>query len=201
MAACSKNFAELFETAPTNGSCVVILEATSAENMSALLEFMYKGEVHVSQEALNSFLKAAENLQVKGLSTEHGRLAAAQSQSHENQLDSSLNRRQQRNSMSGGSTPSTPVHTGHTSMKQECDSIMHPSSSNLTGFSPYLPQMYRPLQFDPPRKRHLRSPFTEQEISRQSVLRDGSKGSAESPSPVSKGYRYIFKSSYIFFLK
>lgn len=32
--------------------------------MSALLEFMYKGEVHVSQEALNSFLKAAENLQV-----------------------------------------------------------------------------------------------------------------------------------------
>lgn len=64
LAACSKNFAELFEAAPQSNSCVVILEATSAENMSALLEFMYKGEVHVSQEALNSFLKAAENLQV-----------------------------------------------------------------------------------------------------------------------------------------
>ncbi|KAG4070846.1 hypothetical protein HA402_011072 [Bradysia odoriphaga] len=189
LAACSKNFAELFETAPTSGSCVVILEATSAENMSALLEFMYKGEVHVSQEALNSFLKAAENLQVKGLSTEHGRLAAAQSQSHETQLDTSLNRRQQRNSLSGGSTPSTPVHTAHTSLKQECDSIMHPSSSSLGGFSPYLPPMYRPITFDAARKRHLRSPFTEQEISRQSVLRDGSKGSAESASPVSKGYR------------
>lgn len=168
---------------------MVILEATSAENMSALLEFMYKGEVHVSQEALNSFLKAAENLQVKGLSTEHGRLAAAQSQSHETQLDTSLNRRQQRNSLSGGSTPSTPVHTAHTSLKQECDSIMHPSSSSLGGFSPYLPPMYRPITFDAGRKRHLRSPFTEQEISRQSVLRDGSKGSAESASPVSKGYR------------
>lgn len=195
LAACSKNFAELFETAPTTGSCVVILEATSAENMSALLEFMYKGEVHVSQEALNSFLKAAENLQVKGLSTEHGRLAAAQSQSHDAQLDTSsssaMSRRQQRVSMSGsGSTPSTPVHSGMNSLKQECDSIMHPSSSGLGGFSPYLPNMYhRPLPFDPPRKRHLRSPFTEQEISRQSVLRDGSKGSAESPSPVSKGYR------------
>lgn len=35
--------------------------------MSALLEFMYKGEVHVSQEALNSFLKSAENLQVCSL--------------------------------------------------------------------------------------------------------------------------------------
>lgn len=65
LAACSKKFAELFEAAPpTNGQCVVILEATSPENMSALLEFMYKGEVHVSQEALNSFLKSAENLQV-----------------------------------------------------------------------------------------------------------------------------------------
>lgn len=64
LAACSKNFADLFESAPPSSSCVVILEATSAENMSALLEFMYKGEVHVSQEALNSFLKAAENLQV-----------------------------------------------------------------------------------------------------------------------------------------
>lgn len=64
LAACSKNFADLFESAPQSTPCMVILEATSAENMSALLEFMYKGEVHVSQEALNSFLKAAENLQV-----------------------------------------------------------------------------------------------------------------------------------------
>lgn len=65
MAACSKNFADLFETPSlANGSVCVILEATSAENMAALLEFMYKGEVHVSQKALESFLKAAESLQV-----------------------------------------------------------------------------------------------------------------------------------------
>lgn len=66
LAACSKNFAELFDTAPasSNGSICVILEATSADNMQALLEFMYKGEVHVSQKALESFLKAAESLQV-----------------------------------------------------------------------------------------------------------------------------------------
>lgn len=47
--------------------------------MAALLEFMYKGEVHVSQDALSSFLKAAECLQVKGLSIEHEKLAVAQS--------------------------------------------------------------------------------------------------------------------------
>jgi GDNF-inducible zinc finger protein 1 len=66
LAACSKNFADLFETPSlANGSVCVILEATSAENMHALLEFMYKGEVHVSQKALESFLKAAESLQVR----------------------------------------------------------------------------------------------------------------------------------------
>ena len=64
LAACSKNFADLFETAPVVGQICVMLEATSADNMSALLEFMYKGEVHVSQKALESFLKAAESLQV-----------------------------------------------------------------------------------------------------------------------------------------
>lgn len=65
LAACSKKFHDLFGTAPSNGSNVcVILEATTADNMSALLEFMYKGEVHVSQESLSDFLKAAESLQV-----------------------------------------------------------------------------------------------------------------------------------------
>ncbi|VVD05340.1 unnamed protein product, partial [Leptidea sinapis] len=47
LAACSKHFQELFDTAPPShaGACYVILEATSADNMQALLEFMYKGEV------------------------------------------------------------------------------------------------------------------------------------------------------------
>lgn len=53
--------------------------------MSALLEFMYKGEVHVSQDSLSSFLKAAECLQVKGLSIEHEKLAVAQSQQQQHQ--------------------------------------------------------------------------------------------------------------------
>lgn len=64
LAACSKHLADLFETAPLHQNLLVILDGTSAANMSALLEFMYKGEVHVSQYALSSFLKAAECLQV-----------------------------------------------------------------------------------------------------------------------------------------
>jgi hypothetical protein len=65
LAACSKHFQDLFETAPFCPSVLVILDGTSSSNMSALLEFMYKGEVHVSQDSLPSFLKAAECLQVE----------------------------------------------------------------------------------------------------------------------------------------
>lgn len=66
LAACSKHFQDLFESAPVLCPSIhVILDGTSSSNMSALLEFMYKGEVHVAQESLSSFLKAAEYLQVK----------------------------------------------------------------------------------------------------------------------------------------
>lgn len=47
----------------------------------------------------------------------------------------------------------------------------------------------RPHPFDPPRKRHLRSPFPTEQETRDSVLRDGSKTSTGSVSPISKGYR------------
>lgn len=65
LAACSKHFHDLFEAAPPCPNILVILDGTSSSNMSALLEFMYKGEVHVKHESLFSFLKAAECLQVR----------------------------------------------------------------------------------------------------------------------------------------
>ncbi|KAI4498483.1 hypothetical protein M0802_006418 [Mischocyttarus mexicanus] len=78
LAACSKHFQELFEGSPPSpAGVIVILDGTSADNMRSLLEFMYRGEVHVSQDSLSSFLKAAECLQVKGLSIEHEKLAVA----------------------------------------------------------------------------------------------------------------------------
>jgi hypothetical protein len=45
LAACSKHLADLFETSPPHQNLIIILDGTSAANMSALLEFMYKGEV------------------------------------------------------------------------------------------------------------------------------------------------------------
>ncbi|KAK0079282.1 hypothetical protein PV326_008847 [Microctonus aethiopoides] len=72
LAACSKHFQELFEGMPPSpAGLIVILDGTSAHNMTSLLEFMYRGEVHVSQESLSSFLKAAEYLQLSMLIAEY----------------------------------------------------------------------------------------------------------------------------------
>lgn len=74
------------------------------------------------------------------------------------------------------------------SLKQECDSLMHASSSSaLSQMGCHVPPMYhRPISFNEPlRKRALRSPYAEQEL-RGSVLRDGSKNSSECPSPINK---------------
>lgn len=65
LAACSKHFQEIFETTPLGSSLIVILDGTSSTNIASLLEFMYRGEVQISQERLTSFLKTADNLQVK----------------------------------------------------------------------------------------------------------------------------------------
>jgi len=64
LAACSKHFQEIFEATPLGSSLIVILDGTSSTNMASLLEFMYRGEVQVSQDRLSSFLKTADNLQV-----------------------------------------------------------------------------------------------------------------------------------------
>ncbi|XP_044744084.1 zinc finger protein chinmo isoform X2 [Chrysoperla carnea] len=138
LAACSKHLADLFETAPLFQNVLVILDGTSAANMSALLEFMYKGEVHVSQESLSSFLKAAEYLQVKGLSIEHEKLAA-QSQ-HGVQDTSALD-----------SPTSRPKHgrLSSSGSKEDCGDtpIYHPvpspSSSYPTGIQSYMQPPYR----------------------------------------------------------
>jgi len=65
LAACSKHFQEIFEATPLGSSLIVILDGTSSTNMASLLEFMYRGEVQISQERLSSFLKTADNLQVQ----------------------------------------------------------------------------------------------------------------------------------------
>lgn len=46
---------------------IIILKDVAYGHLQAILEFMYAGEVNVSQEQLPAFLKTADRLKVKGL--------------------------------------------------------------------------------------------------------------------------------------
>lgn len=46
---------------------IVILKDVNYRDLSAMLHFMYQGEVNIKQEDIASFLKVAEILKIKGL--------------------------------------------------------------------------------------------------------------------------------------
>jgi len=66
LSACSPYFKTLLEENPSKHP-IIILKDVSFNHLQAILEFMYAGEVNVSQEQLPSFLKTADRLKVKGL--------------------------------------------------------------------------------------------------------------------------------------
>ncbi|XP_071514475.1 uncharacterized protein [Panulirus ornatus] len=66
LSTCSDYFKEMFSKNPCKHP-IVFMKDVSTKDMEALLDFMYKGEVHVPQSELGSLLRTAEGLQVKGL--------------------------------------------------------------------------------------------------------------------------------------
>jgi len=66
LSACSPFFRTVLRKNPHDHP-LLYLKGVSYENLAAVLNFMYHGEVNVAQEQLNSFLAVAEDLQVKGL--------------------------------------------------------------------------------------------------------------------------------------
>ena len=53
---------------------VFFLKDTTAADLNAVIEFIYKGSVNVSQSQLASFIKTAEMLQIRGLSGEEDKV-------------------------------------------------------------------------------------------------------------------------------
>lgn len=47
---------------------IVILKDVKFTELKSMMDYMYRGEVNISQDQLGTFLKAAESLQIKGLS-------------------------------------------------------------------------------------------------------------------------------------
>ena len=66
LAACSPFFRNILKQNP-HPHPLLYLKGVEFNDLQAVLNFMYHGEVNVAQEELNSFLAVAEDLQVKGL--------------------------------------------------------------------------------------------------------------------------------------
>ena len=67
VSACSPLLRNILSRAPAQANPFIYLKGVQFEDLVACLDFMYHGEVSVAQESLNSFLAAAEELQVRGL--------------------------------------------------------------------------------------------------------------------------------------
>ncbi|XP_046384636.1 protein bric-a-brac 2-like [Ischnura elegans] len=67
LSACSPFFRQVFQTNPCQHP-VIILQDVHFSELESLLCFVYKGEVNIGQENLPALLKAAETLQIRGLS-------------------------------------------------------------------------------------------------------------------------------------
>lgn len=66
LSACSPFFQKIFSENPCKHP-VIVLKDFSGWEVQAIVDFMYKGEISIGQEQLQTLIKAAESLQVRGL--------------------------------------------------------------------------------------------------------------------------------------
>ncbi|KAK9882345.1 hypothetical protein WA026_020867 [Henosepilachna vigintioctopunctata] len=67
LSACSPYF-ELLLSKHYDKHPILILKDVKFQELKAMMDYMYRGEVNISQDQLGALLKAAESLQIKGLS-------------------------------------------------------------------------------------------------------------------------------------
>lgn len=70
LAACSNFFKKIFHeqsAASSHPKPFIFLRGIRQEDLAAILEFVYSGEVRISSDQIDSFMTAAEEMQIKGL--------------------------------------------------------------------------------------------------------------------------------------
>ncbi|KAJ9589828.1 hypothetical protein L9F63_027911, partial [Diploptera punctata] len=109
LSACSPYFQSLFFDNPCQHP-IVILKDIKWPELKAVVEFMYKGEINVSQEQIGPLLKVAESLKIRGLADVNGEPepgpagegkksweAENQQQNHQQQQNQQQSQQQQQN--------------------------------------------------------------------------------------------------------
>lgn len=83
LSACSPYFATLLSQ-QYDKHPIFILKDVKFQELRAMMDYMYRGEVNISQDQLAALLKAAESLQIKGLSDNRSS-ASSGSSAHQQQ--------------------------------------------------------------------------------------------------------------------
>lgn len=70
LAACSQYFSGIFDKLPNQFHFpIVVLQEMKIDDLRLILDFMYRGQLTLSQEKLSSLMKSAEFLRISGLSS------------------------------------------------------------------------------------------------------------------------------------
>lgn len=133
LSACSPFFQKIFSENPCRHP-VIVLKDFSGWEVQAIVDFMYKGEISVMQEQLQSLIKAAESLQVRGLANQDPFGVDKESTSIMNQTPtpSASPNDYDRNYFMSGSRHSTPGATAR------------PLNDRTSPFSPLPPSNMEP---------------------------------------------------------
>ncbi|XP_060881366.1 longitudinals lacking protein, isoforms A/B/D/L-like isoform X8 [Metopolophium dirhodum] len=87
---------------------ILILKDIKFQELKSMLDYMYRGEVNISQEELGTFLKAAESLQIKGL-TESAGIGVRDNSDFEDPVSKRFEHRKQPPSLSSVSSNSPTI--------------------------------------------------------------------------------------------
>ncbi|XP_014252255.1 protein tramtrack, beta isoform-like isoform X1 [Cimex lectularius] len=133
LSACSTYFQSLFTTNPCQHP-IVILKDIKYCDLKTMVDFMYYGEVNVSQEQLPAILKTAETLKIKGLAEMPDQLSLSKSASQSSDKCESpspispsvLRRKRLRKSSTGSGSEQTSEETAASGSGSGTDIVASP---------------------------------------------------------------------------
>lgn len=129
LAACSSYFQALFTELPCRHP-VVVLKDVKFEEMKAIMDYMYRGEVNVAQDELAGLLKVAETLKIKGL-VEENRPRSSSPQQETAVGQSSRSMEDSRVSMAVDEDHRLPLPIKQLSVAHSSSSVSPPHSSGM----------------------------------------------------------------------
>ena len=109
LGACSPFFRTVLKRNP-HPNPLIYLKGVKYDELDAVVNFMYQGEVNVAQDDLNAFLAVAEDLQVKGLTQQQQQQQPGQRVQHSSPIKPTTPYKQQQQAGDRQAMPGTPRH-------------------------------------------------------------------------------------------